>query len=52
MAYNVNAIDIKIFQGLKIPTKGSRMTTIFPATMSPLGEMRLKDDGTTNVKKF
>jgi hypothetical protein len=52
VAYNVHATDIKIRQGLKIPTFENRMTTFFSAAVSTAGEMDLKDVGTTDVKKF
>jgi hypothetical protein len=52
VAYNVNAKDIKFFQGLKIPTSKNHMTTIFSAAARDLGEMHLEDISTTNVKKF
>jgi hypothetical protein len=52
VAYNGNATDIKICQGLKIPRNDRTMTTTFPAAVSHLGETYLKDDYATTVKKF
>jgi NifU-like protein involved in Fe-S cluster formation len=52
VAYNGNATDIKICQGLKIPRNRMRLTTLFSAAVSQLGETYLKDDYTATVKKF